>query len=399
VAVALLFASCSAKSVPDPPRSSGPLTRAGEGPPPGSDPKEPATSTSAPQPYLEEVELEDEEAWAEVHFLSEFADGYALVRPDVLRRLVDLRTLEFVEFPPFAEEHDDAPHFLTQADGEWVVAYFDQGDHAEFEVLEVATMRWTPAPPIEIPPRPSPTDPRNRRKAKSKPKPKSRDEVRSRSRFSVWFRGDRVRVTLSDDGETARYLDLDPATLVWEERPAEEVEASDPCPMPCGFPGRDVIRWGRDYEGNACVAHRETPDDQWSVLQTEQAHCFRSCRPLPGGDVLVTGGIEDCEFSIFNMNFSQDVAILDTSELKIRDLGEGPPLGHVMDVGTDELVWLRSGFVIRFDPETETFSEEPGPLVDFEDRWKIRIDERTMLIGGETRGEDPRPIVAKFGFR
>jgi hypothetical protein len=115
--------------------------------------------------------------------------------------------------------------------------------------------------------------------------------------------------------------------------------------------------------------------------------------------VLVTGGIEDCEFSIFNMNFSQDVAILDTSELKIRDLGEGPPLGHVMDVGTDELVWLRSGFVIRFDPETETFSEEPGPLVDFEDRWKIRIDERTMLIGGETRGEDPRPIVAKFGFR
>ena len=104
-----------------------------------------------------------------------------------------------------------------------------------------------------------------------------------------------------------------------------------------------------------------------------------------------TGGIT---FTLFPLVSRADV--VDVVAQAIRPLGE-PRLGWKIDAPGEPFLWMQPGEVVRFDPELETFAASKGPDVELEQRWSVRIDERTVLLGGMDGNNEAHFV--KMGLR
>lgn len=387
--VAGFLVSCQTSSSGNQPGTVAPLARAPEPdtdsrPEPGPE-MQPDRDEAEPawKPFVEEVAIDH--GVADGRFtLVPFIDGYALirrVRQKSGHRLIDLETFQTQPLPDFTHAPAVIPEFRVEPDGRYAVAVFEDHDNrtARFEIFRPESMKWESAGKLELPERATPD-----------PDAKNQSAARYGAQASALPEG--VRVWLSNGVRNVGRRDFDVSEKSWSSVPMKDLPGAA-CLLRCGL-DEDVVRWGGDLQTNSlsCLSVRADPDSDWKRVETDSQTIMRRCRRVDQNRVLVTGGI--AEFS-FIPKFDLTATMVELDPPGVRDLGEVGMLGDPMELPGKDLVWMKPGEVVRFDPANEGFLREPAPEAPFQPASRVRIDERTMLA---VEGKAPRRFVI-YGFR
>lgn len=325
--------------------------------------------------FLEPVDLP--EAVGNTTRASEFVGGYVLLRASGSeRRLLDARTLEVREFPKLAGEPAGKLQLYWEATKNVAYAHIEtkaENRLHQYQVLRFDPLRWEEAGEFEHPPL-----------AEGFGGP---DDIAPTVKTILL---DGLVVTIDDGRGSKKRYRLDHDTLVWAE-----IESTPTCQMRCLGLEEDLVRWGvaPDSDDSTCVAVRASSDDEWTRLP-DLPGMMRSCRRIDDDTVLAVGGLESLVPFPKPMT---EAHLVKLSEPGIELLGNPPALGSPLTPPGDDLVWLKEGSLVRFDPEKRTFTEEAAPKPEWDVLWRVRLDSQTLLIGGTTK--EGKAVAARLGFR